>query len=74
MPALPPFQAVLFYSAALAHVAIVPKHVYVGATAITEAIGTISSQPRYTVAKSILKTVWDHGNADVLILGKSLLT
>ncbi|KAJ4110270.1 hypothetical protein NW768_012030 [Fusarium equiseti] len=69
MPALPPFQSLLFYSAALAHVAIVPKHIYMGSTAITEVIATIPSQPRYTVAKSILKTVWDHGNADVLILG-----
>lgn len=71
MPSLPPFQAVLFYSAALAHIAIVPKHIYVGATTIVEAIATIPSQSRYTVAKSILKTVWDHGNADVLILGIS---
>ncbi|EGU82028.1 hypothetical protein FOPG_16676 [Fusarium oxysporum f. sp. conglutinans race 2 54008] len=68
MPALPPFQAVLFYSAALVHIAIVPKHIYVGATAVTEAIEAIPNQPRYTVAKSIFKTVWDHGNADVLIL------
>lgn len=57
MSCLPPFQAALFYSAAFAHVAIVPKHIYVGATAITEAIATIPNQPRYSVAKFILKTV-----------------
>nr|CEG04643.1 unnamed protein product [Fusarium clavum] len=51
MPSLPPFQAVLFYSAALAHVAIVPKHIYVGATVITEAIATIPSLLNYKWAK-----------------------
>ncbi|RKK80769.1 hypothetical protein BFJ71_g15817 [Fusarium oxysporum] len=68
MPTLPTFQAALFYSAALLHVTIVPKHMYVGATAVTEAIAAIPSQPRYAKAKAILKTVWDHGNAAVLIL------
>jgi hypothetical protein len=61
----PPPSKLFYYSAALVHIAIVPKHIYVGATVITEAIEAIPNQPRYTVAKSIFKTVWNHGNADV---------
>lgn len=67
MPSPPGFQSFLFYSAAFANFAIIPKHLTVGATKIPKAIQTIPDG--HFLAKNIIRTPWDMANGSLIVLG-----
>lgn len=72
MPALPSFQASLFFGAAFAHLAVVPKHLYVGSTLIKKTIESIPDRPDIATGKALIGTLWDYGNAFLIVTGKRL--
>lgn len=72
MPALPSFQASLFFGAAFAHLAVVPKHLYVGSTLIRKTIESIPDRPDIATGKALIGTLWDYGNAFLVVTGKCL--
>jgi hypothetical protein len=69
MTALSSFQSSLFYGAAFAHLIIIPKHIYVGATAIATTIKSIPDKPDTAVGKAVIGTLWDHGSCFLIISG-----
>ncbi|KAM5529151.1 hypothetical protein FOXYSP1_16995 [Fusarium oxysporum f. sp. phaseoli] len=59
MPGLSCCQPALFYTAAFLNLAIIPKHLLVGATKIKNAIAAIPDTPEYYFAKSVIRPTWN---------------
>lgn len=66
-------QPGLFYAAAFLNVAILPKHLKVGATKISSAISSIPNSQEHYVAKSILGSAWDGVTGFLVMSGKKTL-
>lgn len=66
-------QPGLFYAAAFLNVAILPKHLKVGATKINSAISSIPNSQEHYVAKSILGSAWDAVTGFLVVSGKKTL-
>ncbi|KAF3807976.1 putative beta-glucosidase K [Colletotrichum gloeosporioides] len=66
---MPSIQSTLFYAAAAINILIIPKHVKVSATNMSDAIKTIPEHsPAIKRGKEVVGTTWDLSNGSLIIL------